>query len=148
MTTRAVSESFKRGLLEVIRMPSYHLAALEPHWSQVEKQIKKTRQELAREIPNDDPIRLPIDLLTPLGRIADETLHTRAIAYLLDNNNEHGFRKDVLSSLLEKVRNIRRGTGASQVLALVHRQRTKISVTPEYRYLIEGFRNRSVARIS
>ena len=32
------------------------------------------------------------------------------------------------------------------MLALLRRQRTTVSITPEYRYRMEGFRNRSLAR--
>ena len=146
MANRDLSMNFERDLLKVARMPSRQLVELELHWPHLEKEIKRKRRQLASKIPNDDPLRFPIDLLTPLGRIADETLHTRALAYLLNDDNRHGLRRGVLCSLLETVRDTRRGTGALQVLALVNRKPTKISVTPEYRYSIKGFKDRSVAR--
>jgi hypothetical protein len=144
--TRRISAKFKNDVEHIPYAASYELAALKSHWSSLEKQIKKKRRALAQLIPKDDPIRFTVDLLTPLGRIADETLHTRALAYLLDGDAGHGLGRSVLNSLLMQIANVRRGTGASQVSALARRQRTRICVIPEYRYSIEGIRNRSVAR--
>ncbi len=143
---RRLSNAFRRDLLKLSVAPSWQLDALLPHWPQLEKRIKAKRRQLAANIPADDPIRFPVDLLTPLGCIADETLHTRALAYLLNVEDGHGFGKHVLASVLEKVRNVAHSKESSKVLALMHHAQAQISVTPEYRYCVEGFRNRSVAR--
>jgi hypothetical protein len=145
--TNFVSTKFTSDLLQTLRQPSLQLDALSGHWPEIEKKISRTRRRLNQDIPKDDPIRLSVNLLAPIGRIRDENVHTRALAYLLDPSNPHGFRKRVLSSLIQKVQDIGpHGIGASKVLALLHRKWTKISVISEYRYRIEGFRHRSVAR--
>ena len=144
--TRRVSAKFKSDMAKIIVAASHQLAALKPLWPNIEKQIKSKRRALVRQIPRVDPIRFTVHLLTPLGRIADETLHTRALAYLLNGDAGHGLGRSVLNSLLLQVAEARWGIGASQVSALVRRPRTRISVVPEYRYSIQGFRDRAVAR--
>jgi hypothetical protein len=85
-------------------------------------------------------------LLAPINCSLDETLHTRALSYLLDPAAPHGFKKQVLASFIEKVKDVSpRGSGAAALLALLRRKRTRVTVTPEYRYRVEDFR-RSVAR--
>jgi hypothetical protein len=93
---------------------------------------------------HNDPIHLPIDLLSPIGCTLDEVVHTRALAYLLNPKpaQPHGLGKDVLVAILNKLPH---GTGASKLLRLLCGQ-TDIYVVPEYRWREDGFRDRSVSR--
>jgi hypothetical protein len=137
---------YETELLKMIRQPTLELGLLSLHWQNVEKQIKQEQLELARKIPADDPIRLPINLFAPIGRTLDETLHTRVLSYLLDDKASHGFRKNALAALVEKIKHTSRpNKEAAEFLALLRQKRTKVAVTPEYRYRVEDF-NRSVAR--
>ena len=119
------------------------LSRLNEHWPALEKQILKQRQTLSNEIAEDDPIRLPVDLLSPIKRISDETIHTRALAYLLNPSEEHGLGKNVLAAIFAK---LPRRRGAAKLAVLLRQKRTRVDVFPEYRYSIEGAPSRSAAR--
>lgn len=140
---RAASRAYTSALLKMVRQPSLMLSGLNEHWSALEKQILKQRRTLSNEIDEDDPIRIPVDLLSPIKRQSDETIHTRALAYLLNPSEEHGLGKDVLAAILTK---LPRGKGAAKLAELLRQKRTRVDVFPEYRYSIEGSSTRSVAR--
>ena len=91
--TKRVSDRYIRGLLQTVQSPSLELDAIMQYWPKVERESNRKRHCLDRMIPKDDPIRVPVDLLAPLNRLSDETLHTRALAYLLDPSNDHGFER-------------------------------------------------------
>jgi hypothetical protein len=99
-----------------------------------------------RSIPADDPLRRHVDLLQTIKCAADETLHTQALAYILDPSQEHGFGRRVLVALLEKVAEVNGRAGAARVLHSLRRRTTHLRVTPEYRYRVVGLGDRSVAR--
>lgn len=139
----AVSQAYVNALLKVARQPSLKLEKLTEHWPALERQILKERQKLSLEIAKDDPIRLPIDLLSPIKCILDETIHTQALAYLLTPSAEHGFEKAVLAAALQKMPQRK---GVSKMAALLLQKRTHVHVLPEYYYPIEEVRTRSAAR--
>jgi hypothetical protein len=123
-------------------------------WPAVQKRAEEQRTKLKNTIPKDDPIRSTIDLLSPLGCLSDEIVHTQVISYLLDpsKTHAHGFERSVLRRVLEQVKraaaNSDGGVVASlgRVLELLALQRAKVIVRPEFRYRIDGFRDRSLAR--
>jgi hypothetical protein len=138
-----VRPAYRNALLKAVRQPSPMLERLDEHWPTLERQILKKRRKLSSEISDDDPIRCPVDLLTPINRILDETTHTRALAYLLNPLEEHGFRKKVMAAVLTQ---LPRRKGAAKFAALLRQKRTRVDVVPEYRYSIDGSRTRSLAR--
>ncbi len=140
---RAVSRAYISALLKMVRQPSLMLSRLNEHWPALAKQILKQRQTLSNEIAVDDPIRFRVGLLSPIKRISDETIHTRALAYLLNPSEEHGLGKHVLAAILTK---LPRRQGAAKLAALLRQKRTRVDVFPEYRYSIEGSSTRSVAQ--
>jgi hypothetical protein len=145
---KRVSDLYMKNLFRTVRRPSLELDALTHYWPNVIREFDKKRHSLERKIPKDDPLRLPVDLLTPLNRRSDEILHTRALAYLLDPSNHHGFGKAILGAILQ---NVKQGDSccseaAAYILGLLAGNSVRISVTPEYRYKVDGFRDRSVAR--
>jgi hypothetical protein len=143
---QAVSPRYKSALLKMVRHRSLVLEELQRHWPGLENELMKQRRRLTDKIKDaEDPIRLGVDLLSPMGLISDETIHTRALAYLLDPDPArlHGFEKEVLAAILDK---LPRGKGAAQILKLLHGARTIVTVTAEYRYREKGMRDRSVSR--
>ena len=128
-------------LIKLTRQPSRELKALQAKWPPNE--IATEKQGIEERIPDDDPLRLSIDLLTPLRRVRDENIHTLALSFLLKPGASHGFDNAVLNSILAEAGY---GTGAGKILRLARQARSKIVVYPEYRYRVEGFRNRSLAR--
>jgi PD-(D/E)XK nuclease superfamily len=143
--TDAVSPSYKSAILKMVRQRSLELEELQRHWPSLENKLTRQRRRRSDKINPDDPIRLGVDLLSPIGRISDETIHTRALAYLLDPEPviPHGFGKDVLAAILDK---LPRGRGASQISKLLRGRRPIVTVTAEYRYREEGMPDRSVSR--
>jgi hypothetical protein len=77
---------------------------------------RKATQDFVRprleKLSDDDPLKCPISLFRTLGYGRLETAHTRALAWLLDPEGEHGFGKTLLAALLARVS----GTGRSDVL--------------------------------
>ena len=144
---KQVSGRYVANLLRLVRGPSLGLNALKKHWPDVQEESRRKRDSLDRKIPEDDPIRLPLDLLTPLNQVYDETVHTRALAYLLTPSSGHGFRNAILRSIVKQVKwdHSRRSEVAS-VHRLLADSNVRIDVTPEYRYEIVGCRERSIAR--
>jgi hypothetical protein len=143
---RLVSREYRSGLSRLLSQPTFQLTLLRSQWPDVESCFKREQLRLTRKIPPNDPIRFAVNLLAPINCSLDETLHTRALSYLLDPAAPHGFKKQVLASFIEKVKDVSpRGSGAAALLALLRRKRTRVTVTPEYRYRVEDFR-RSVAR--
>jgi hypothetical protein len=143
---KGLSNRYISALLRTVREPSVTLDALKQSWPAVESELAEKRVRVDRRIPDDDPIRFPVDLLGPLDVIEDETRHTRALAYLLDPSQSHGLEKSVLREILQKTKQAGGRSEAPKILGLLQGNRTRISVTPEYRYRIEGHRGRSVAR--
>jgi hypothetical protein len=143
MMTNAATQAYVNALLKTVRQPTPILAELKKHWDALEQQILSQPEELSSGVSIDDPIRLPVNLLKPIKRILDETAQTRAIAYLLDPSEDHKFGKAALHAVLAK---LQRGKGVSQLAALLRQKHTHVTVVPEYRFLIEGAKNRSVAR--
>jgi len=119
------------------------LSRLSEHWPALEKQILEERRIRSDGIARDDPIRVPVDLLSPIKRVSDEIIHTQALAYLLSPSEEHGLGKDVLSAVLMKLPGRR---GAAKIAALLNQKRVRVDVFPEYRYSIEGSPARSADR--
>ncbi len=144
-----VSDRYTTGLLRTVQEPSLALEALKRSWPDVEREFGEKRRCLERRIRDeaeDDPILRPVDLLAPLNRIDAETLHTRALAYLLDPSQSHGLGDSALREVVQTTRQAHRSSEARKILGLLQGKRTRISVTPEYRYCVEEYRERSVAR--
>lgn len=139
----APTQAYVHALLTTVRQPTLMLERLKEHWPDLEQKILRQRQELSSRILADDPIRLSVDLLTPFGYTSEETVHTRAIAYLLDPSKDHGFGNSTLAAVLAKIQRGKRGKGASKLAGLLNQKRTRVVVLPEYRYPIEGARSRS-----
>jgi hypothetical protein len=135
-----------RGLNRLVRQPSSELESLQRKWPAVRNRLERKRRHLLRAIPDDDPIRLQVDLLGPIKCASDETLHTQALAYVMDPQTGHQLSKHVLLSLLEFLRSKYPRSGAARVLKTARKAGARINVKPEYRYRVEGFRHRSVAR--
>lgn len=130
-------------MAKTAREPSLELESLSPHWPEVERQINQKRRYLSRPIREDDPIRFRLDMLSPIARILDENVHTRALAYLFDEHNPHGFGRALLVAFIEKCPNC---SQKSKILKLLRRN-LKIYVLPEYRFRVLDFTKlRSVAR--
>lgn len=138
--------SLVRGLNRLVRQPSTELESLQRLWPAVRKRVERKRRHLLRAIPKDDPIRLQVDLLGPIKCASDETLHTQALAYAMDPQTGHQLAKHVLLSLLEFLRSKYPRSGAARVLKTARKAAARISVKPEYRYRVEGFRHKSAAR--
>jgi hypothetical protein len=115
-------------------------------WPRVLKEFHHKRSRLLGKIPEDDPIRLGVDLLHPIRCASDETLHSQALAYALNPAEKHGFERSVVRALLQVIRDAYPRAGAARVLKRVQKSTAKITVTPEYRFRVEGMRNRSIAR--
>jgi hypothetical protein len=146
-----MTRAYESKLFKLFRQPSRELGALRNSWPDVKAMIDDHRHRLSRRIHKDDPIRGTVDLLNPLGRTMDEAIHSRALAYLLSDEQhgygKHGYGKQVLDSLVEKVKDCGpRGSGAAAVLTLLRRKRAEIVVTPEFRYPIENDQDRSAGR--
>jgi hypothetical protein len=138
--------SLVRGLNRLVRQPSTELESLQRLWPAVRKRVERKRRHLLRAIPKDDPVRLQVDLLGPIKCASDETLHTQALAYVMDPQTGHQLAKHVLLSLLEFLRSKYPRSGAARVLKTARKAGARISVKPEYRYRVEGFRHKSTAR--
>ena len=148
---KRISDRYMDSLLRTVWKPSLELEMLKHCWPAVQQEFDKKRRRLDRMIPKNDPLRLPVDLLSPLNKRDDETLHTRALAYLLDPLNGHGFGNAVLGALLQNVKqNVKqdasRRSEAAQILQALTCKGTNISVMPEYRYRVEGAPEKSAAR--
>lgn len=126
--------------------PSWELRSLLAWWPAVEKEYSRRRERLLRSLRDNDPARLKVDLLNPIKRASDETLHTQALAYILNPLERHGFGMEALRAILRTAAKVNGRIGASRVLRTVQGATTRVSVTPEYHYKISGFRNKSVAR--
>lgn len=128
-----------RGLLKTIREPSIQLGALEPNWAPIKRHIETRRRDIAAHLPPDDPIKLSIDLLTPIGCAVDENLHTRALAFLCDEHKPHGLQRSVLINILRKIktfcpRDSTSASAAARSLYMLNRKGTEVDVKPEYRH--------------
>lgn len=69
----------------------------------LEEWRSRTRQEVKERLsalPEDDPILCPISLFATMDYGRLETAHTRALAWLLDPNKEHGFGSRLIKALL------------------------------------------------
>lgn len=142
---RHASARFIKDLTHIARHASHDLSVLEKqYWPQTKAKIEKQRARLANPIPRDDPLRASIDLLSPLHKSRDETVHTSALAYLLNPDSEHGFGLTVLKELLEQINGY--GTRAGSILRLANQAAATIRVEPEYRSSVEGVKHRSFAR--
>lgn len=130
----------------LVREPGWELLQLRKFWPAAERDVRRKWERLMRSIPSDDPIRRQVDLLHSIKCAADETLHTQALAYILDPIQDHGFGGKVLVALLERIAELNGRAGAARILHSLRRRTTHLRVTPEYRYSIEGFRDRFVAR--
>jgi PD-(D/E)XK nuclease superfamily len=130
---RVVSSSFIKKLISVAGSPSPAFIKLDAAWHTLSKQLKAERAELESRIKLDDPLRLRVDLLTPLGRQLSETSHTRALAFLLDPLGSHGMGKKPLLALLKAL-----GTNpyAKRIATLLAQTSPRfVSVRPEYYFL-------------
>lgn len=135
-----------RHLNRLVQQPSIELETLQQVWPAVCRGVERKRLRLLRSVPRDDPIRLQVDLLGPIKCASDETLHTQALAYAMDPETAHQLAKRVLISVLELLRGNHPRSGAARVLRTARKAGARITVRPEYRYRVDGFRNRSVAR--
>jgi PD-(D/E)XK nuclease superfamily len=130
----AQSRKYDSDLLKLLRKPSRELEVLSSHWNTEVKKIERERHRLRNKIKSetpDDPILSGIDLFSPIDSAANERLHTRALAYLLDWNKPHGFDMRILRSVLEAMPH---GSGARKVLGLLNRKGKNIVVDPEFLY--------------
>jgi len=125
--------------------PSFKLDTLKEYWPRLESQIHNQRRRKLSKLAQDDPIRSPVDLLSPLRLVSDEVIHTRALAYLCDPAKEHGFEKAVLRSVLTVLAKRNRRKGIAKFLAFLSKSK-RIEVRFEYQYAIQGSRTRSSAR--
>jgi hypothetical protein len=141
---------YRNDLLKLVQRSNPDLAELKSLWDQIESKANKSRQQVIQDIPRNDPLRLKVDLLRPMARIKDENLHTRVLAYLLDENNGHGFGRGVLIPLLEKINSLCQHpasrAASSKARHLCGAKQTKVSVIPEYRFPVKRIRNRSAGR--
>lgn len=131
--------SLSCGIIKIVREPSIQLAALETHWARIKKKIEKRRRTLAQRIPPDDPIKLSVDLLTPIGCDTDENLYTQALAYLCDERNEHDLQRSVLICILRKIKTLcPRGStafsAAGRALYMMDRKGAIIDPRAEYKH--------------
>jgi hypothetical protein len=141
---KSTSPEYVRALVRIARQPSRELKALGYAWPKLQSKMSAAKQRAIQDVPKGDPIRSSVDLLTPLRRVRDENVHTRALAFLLDPKESHGLGDAVLKELLTEINGY--GTGVGATLRLVAQTRKKTTVCPEYRYRVEGFRDRSIAR--
>jgi hypothetical protein len=142
----SVRATLVRRLNHLVQQPSNELKSLQQVWPAVRRGVERKRLRLFQSVPKDDPIRLQVDLLGPIKCASDETLHTQALAYAMDPKTAHKLAKRVLISVLELLRANHPRSGAARILGATRKARAQITVRPEYRYRIDGFRNRSVAR--
>jgi hypothetical protein len=140
------SAAYLRRLARVVRQPGVELEALQKIWPEARKNFVAKRRKLLASVPEDDPVRLTVDLLHSIKCAADETLHTQALAYALDPMQGHEFGKSIAEALVETIADLRPRAGAARVLRRIRRKNVTLSVRPEYRYRVEGYRNRSIAR--
>ena len=131
----ALPAGFRRRLLKLTQKPSLQLEALKPHWRELKSYVNKEQEDIARRIPKKDPIKFPIDLLSPIGCETDENLHTQALAYILDEKKDHEFKRDALTNVIKKIKNGCRGSdaskNASKILHMIDRTKTEIDVNAE-----------------
>lgn len=144
MTRR--QRGIRKSLSRLVKKPSTDLDLLARLWPAVKKRVALERERLLRNVPKDDPLRLQVDLLGPIKCASDETLHTQALAYAMDPRTGHQLAKRVLISLLEFLHLKYPRSGAARVLKTARKAAARISVQPEYKYSVEGFRDRSTAR--
>jgi hypothetical protein len=139
MRMATIPVSYRRGLASVARAESSQLASLRRCWEQIRSQIEKRRRLIARIVPDDDPIRLPVDLLAPIGCGQNENLHTQALAYLCDESKEHGLNRRVLICVLQTIKKLcprasATASSAARALYMLGRKGTDIDVKPEYKH--------------
>lgn len=121
----------------MVREPSIQLELLGRHWPQIKDRVEQTQRELINSIPPDDPIKHTVDLLSPIGCGRAEVRHTRALAYLCDENKSHKLKRIVLRRVIEKVNELSKDTKsvaiAANVLKLINAKQADVIVaTPEY----------------
>lgn len=143
---RASRANYIKEIGRIVHQPGWELRELTKLWDGAKRKLWRKRERLRRSLPSDDPIRLKVDLLHSIKCASDETLHTQALAYILDPSQKHGFGSSVLTALLEKIAAINGRAGAARILHFARRRTTRVWVKPEYRYRIEGYRDRSIAR--
>jgi hypothetical protein len=142
-TSRA---NYIKEIGRIVHQPAWELRELTKLWDGAERKLRRKREKLLRCLPSDDPMHLKVDLLHSIKCASDETLHTQALAYILDPSQKHGFGTSVLTALLETIAAINGRAGAARILHFTRRRTSQLRVTPEYRYRIEGYRDRSIAR--
>ena len=140
------SGAYVKELGRLGRAPSWQLRQLDKLWPSAKREIEHKWERLMRTIPADDPIRREVDLLHSIKCASDESLHTQALAYILDPSQGHGFGNKVFAALLEKIAELNGRAGAARILHSIRRRTTRLRVAPEYRYRVEGFKDRSIAR--
>lgn len=97
-TVREVEAVWSEVVGRVFAKVDQDFEAVEPAW---------------RKVMDVDPTTSPIDLFSPLGQARRETLHTQALAFLLDAARSHGLGSAPLGRLLMLLR-----PSAPQVCAL------------------------------
>lgn len=142
----ALPSQYAKSLSRLARRPSNELTQLLRLWPKARTDFETERRRLLQEIPNDDPLRSAVDLLNPIRCASDETLHSQALAYALDPAQAHGLGRTVLVTMLRHIQSSYPKGGAARILKRVQKQSVHLTVTPEYRFRLEGIRNRSVAR--
>ena len=63
-------------------------------------------KDFLEKLPANDPLRCPVSLFGSLDLGLRETAHTRALAWLMDPREEHGFRMTLLRVFLKVVFNL------------------------------------------
>lgn len=129
---KSVSREFRLNLQKLLRLPSYELTTLMPHWHGVRRKIKNEREKLYRQLLRnapDDPILSRDSLLKPMNAELNERLHTQTLAYLFDGKKPHKFGAGVFAAFVSAMPH---GSGARKISALLKGSRTTITVEPEY----------------
>lgn len=143
-----VSNRYLADLVRISRPESRDVKYLNRNWDCVRDEVRRKREELEALIPDDDPIRVGIDLLSPFGDSADELTHTRALAFLLDPNAAHGLGRSFLHAIVLKTGQVNRRAEerVRKIIKAINDPDARISVWPEYRFVVEGSRQRSIGR--
>ena len=132
----------------MLRSPSLELRVLEKGWPRGE--LLELKKQIRERIGND-PISLPVDLLSPLRAQFNETLHTQALVYLFDESKPHRLGRVALIDFIESAMKVKSANdainnNASKILTLARRNSAIVKITPEYRYLVEDNYDKKVAR--
>lgn len=80
-----------------------NLRFLAVHFDEWRRKTKEFVRTHLAELNKDDPLICPISLFRTMDSGRLETTHTRALAWLLDSEGEHGFGTTLLAALLRRL---------------------------------------------